>query len=85
MVKDELLRAIDLAQHDQWDAAHKIVQDIEDPLSYWIHAVLHKIEGDLGNSQYWYSRAGQHECFGMQPEAEFDLIRQRLSGSAAGG
>ena len=79
MLKDDLLRAIDLAQQDQWDAAHKIVQDIEEPLSYWIHAVLHKIEGDMGNSQYWYSRAGKNEHFSMQPAAEFDLIRRRLT------
>jgi hypothetical protein len=39
--------------------AHKIVQaDEADATSCWIHAVLHKIEGDIGNSRYWYRRAG---------------------------
>lgn len=77
-MNEELLRAIDLATADQWDAAHRIVQEIDDRHSYWIHAVLHKIEGDLGNSQYWYSRAGKPECFPLEPAEEFELIRREL-------
>jgi hypothetical protein len=54
---DELLRAIDLALENQWDVAHRVVQQYEsDPTTAWIHAVLHKIEGDLDNSRYWYRR-----------------------------
>jgi len=78
-MNEELLRAIDLAVAGQWDDAHHIVQEIEDRHSYWIHAVLHKIEGDLGNSQYWYSRAGKPECFRLKPEEEFARIRQELN------
>ena len=48
----ELIQAIDLALGDEWDQAHKIVQNIENKTAYWIHAVLHKIEGDRGNSMY---------------------------------
>ena len=54
-----LIQAIDLALADQWEQAHKIVQNIENETAYWIHAVLHKIEGDRSNSMYWYSRAGK--------------------------
>jgi hypothetical protein len=58
-MKDDLLKAIELALDGQWDAAHGIVQQFEeDPTAAWIHAVLHKIEGDLDNSRYWYRRAG---------------------------
>jgi hypothetical protein len=32
------------------------VKDYDDPLACWIHAVLHKIEGDAGNSRYWYAQ-----------------------------
>jgi hypothetical protein len=78
-MSQELIRAIDLALADQWNPAHKIVQNIENNTSYWIHAVLHKIEGDQGNSMYWYSRAGKAECFGMEPRAELQTIRQQLS------
>jgi hypothetical protein len=53
----DLLDAIDAALAGDWQRAHKIVQqDEDDPLVCWIHAVLHKIEGDAGNSRYWYSR-----------------------------
>ena len=47
-MKDDLLKAIELALDGQWDAAHGIVQEHEeDPTAAWIHAVLHKMEGDL--------------------------------------
>ena len=59
MEKDNLdcLNAIEFALNEQWDAAHKIVQEISTPNAQWIHAVLHKIEGDENNSRYWYSRS----------------------------
>ena len=53
----ELKRALELDRDGDWDAAHRIVQGIESPDSYWIHAYLHREEGDLGNSNYWYRRA----------------------------
>jgi hypothetical protein len=42
-----------------WDAAHEVAQDIDDKTGAWIHAYLHRKEGDLGNAGYWYRRAGQ--------------------------
>jgi hypothetical protein len=42
-----------------WDLAHKIAQDIDDKTGAWVHAYLHRKEGDLGNAGYWYRRAGQ--------------------------
>jgi hypothetical protein len=49
-MKDELLKAIELALGDQWDAAHRIAQEYDtDPTAAGIRAVLHKIEGDLGS------------------------------------
>jgi len=61
-----LLQALDLALSGQWDAAHKIVQQYEaDTTAAWIHAVLHKIEGDQDNSRYWYRRAGKLDSSGI--------------------
>jgi hypothetical protein len=40
-----------------WTEAHRIAQDIEDVTGAWIHAYLHRKEGDLGNAGYWYRRA----------------------------
>lgn len=42
-----------------WDTAHKLIQDIEDENASWIHAYLHRKEGDTGNADYWYRRAGK--------------------------
>jgi hypothetical protein len=42
-----------------WDAAHTVAQDIPDPDGAWIHAYLHRKEGDAGNAAYWYRRAGK--------------------------
>ncbi len=56
MNKDALLTAVKLALDGDWDASHKIAQDYSDTTANWIHAVLHKIEGDVWNSKYWYAR-----------------------------
>lgn len=58
-MKEELLKSLELDKNDNWDAAHSIVQDMQHPLAYWIHAYLHRKEPDLSNASYWYSRAGK--------------------------
>ncbi len=40
-----------------WEAAHNIAQDIHTPLGSWIHALLHVIEGDQWNADYWFAKA----------------------------
>jgi len=42
-----------------WEKAHTIIQDINDKMAAWIHGYLHRKEGDIGNADYWYSRAGK--------------------------
>jgi hypothetical protein len=42
-----------------WDAAHNAAQQIEDATGAWVHAYLHRKEGDEGNAAYWYRRAGK--------------------------
>jgi hypothetical protein len=42
-----------------WKKAHSIIQDLEDKTASWIHAYLHRKEGDIGNADYWYRRAGK--------------------------
>jgi len=73
----ELIQAIDLALAGNWEQAHKIVQNIEDKTAYWIHAVLHKIEGDRSNSVYWYSQAGKPGQFKIDATEELQVIRRR--------
>ena len=42
-----------------WDRAHTLAQDVDDKAGAWVHAYLHRREGDLSNAGYWYRRAGQ--------------------------
>lgn len=77
--KNELLRAVELALASEWDAAHNLVQQYEDDdMAAWIHAVLHKIEGDLGNARYWYRHADQMEHIADEPRAELAEIQTEL-------
>jgi len=70
MMKQKLLKALELANQGYWDAAHKTVQDIENEYAYWIHANLHREEGDISNSMYWYRRANKKFT-------EIDLMTER--------
>ena len=55
-----LLEAVEKAIDGDWQAAHLIVQDLEgDARAAWIHAVVHRMEGDLDNARYWYGRCGR--------------------------
>lgn len=56
MNKPVLLIAVQAALDGDWDKSHNIAQDYSDDTANWIHAVLHKIEGDVWNSKYWYAR-----------------------------
>jgi hypothetical protein len=53
------LRAMWEDAKGNWSEAHAIAQEIKDETGSWIHAYLHRKEGDLGNAGYWYRRAGQ--------------------------
>lgn len=82
--KEDLLKAVELALADKWNAAHELVQQYEnDPTAAWIHAVLHKIEGDPANSRYWYHRADRMNHVEDEPRAELAAIRADLTGRSA--
>ena len=53
------LAALWWAAKGNWDQAHSIAQDEANADGAWVHAYLHRVEGDLGNSGYWYRRAGK--------------------------
>ena len=76
-MNDELTQAIDLAIQNQWEEAHELVAESEHPIACWLHAVLHKIEGDISNSNYWYRRAKRSDP-GVGTEAELLLIKEAL-------
>ena len=74
------LAALWWAAKGQWDDAHKIVQDEDTKDAAWVHAYLHRVEGDLGNAGYWYRQAGQPAAKDSL-EAEWERIAATLLGS----
>jgi hypothetical protein len=54
-----LLQALWHDGNNNWQKAHEIAQDIETSDGSWIHAYLHRKEGDSSNAAYWYRRAGK--------------------------
>ena len=69
------------ARAGNWDAAHDLCQDVPGKAGAWIHALLHREEGDLGNAGYWYSRAGREmPGKGVSIEAEWLEMARELVG-----
>ncbi|MCL4767392.1 MAG: hypothetical protein KJZ80_14280 [Hyphomicrobiaceae bacterium] len=78
--RNELIRAVDMALAGDREAAHTIVQGHEDDSdACWIHAVLHKMEGDASNSRYWYGRTVHaYEAY-TDPRQELQAIKAALT------
>jgi hypothetical protein len=53
------VQALWWAGKDDWDQAHKLVVGADGADAAWVHAYLHRVEGDLGNAGYWYGQAKQ--------------------------
>jgi hypothetical protein len=58
----DALRALWLDAHENWDGAHDAAQADEGGAVDWVHAYLHRKEGDAGNAAYWYRRARKPVC-----------------------
>jgi hypothetical protein len=57
-----LSRALEALWHERrgdWDRAHQMAQDIHGGVGAWVHAYLHRREGDPSNAAYWYRQAGK--------------------------
>ena len=52
-----LARAVELLETGAWQQAHEIVQEDKSALAAWLHGIVHTLEGDLDNAQYWYRKA----------------------------
>ena len=66
--RNEIAAALNLISQGDWQGAHDIVQRRNDAPACRIHALLHRMEGDIGNASYWYRRAGESipECDSQQ-------------------
>jgi len=66
---------------DDWEKAHNVAQDVDDNSGSWVHAYLHRKEGDLGNAGYWYQRAGRPAASGSLA-VEWNAIAAALLAAA---
>jgi len=67
-------------RNENWEAAHRIVQDESDNDSAWVHAYLHRKEGDQNNAGYWYARAGKPASHGSLNDEWEEIAESLLSG-----
>jgi hypothetical protein len=62
-----------------WEKAHSHAQDDEGRSGAWVHAYLHRKEGDHGNAGYWYRRAGKSFCEQSLSEEWLNITEELLS------
>ncbi len=66
------------AARDEWQRAHEAAQSGSGPEADWVHAYLHRVEGDPDNAGYWYRRAGRPVGHGPL-DAEWSAIAAELA------
>lgn len=71
------LKALWFDAKGDWEKAHALIQDVTDKNAAWIHAYLHRKEGDIFNADYWYSRAGKKRS-DISLEKEWEEIAEEL-------
>ena len=65
-----------------WNGAHALVQDDASPEAAWVHAHLHRVEGDLANARYWYRRANRPEATDSLEEERAEIERALQAGGS---
>lgn len=63
----------------EWDRAHEVVQPETDAASAWVHAHLHREEGDASNAGYWYRRSGRSAHAGALRDEWRAIVAELLS------
>jgi hypothetical protein len=63
-----------------WEEAHRVAQDVNDRTGAWVHAYLHRKEGDLGNASYWYRTAGRPVASGSLDAEWTHIVEALLAG-----
>lgn len=74
-----LLDALWHERHGDWDAAHRLAQDADDGDGAWVHAYLHRREGDLTNAAHWYRRADRTPARGTLDEEWLEIVGTLLA------
>jgi hypothetical protein len=78
------LRALWYDGRGDWGTAHRIAQDDDSRNAAWVHAYLHRKEGDISNARYWYARAGRTAHPGTLEEEWQEIVRTLLSSGPPG-
>jgi hypothetical protein len=76
------LRALWHDGRGDWDAAHRIAQEDDSRDAAWVHAYLHRKEGDISNARYWYARAGRTGHRGSLEEEWRYIVGNLLTSSS---
>lgn len=74
------LRALLEDARGDWSAAHEAAQADDGPAGAWVHAYLHRKEGDVGNAAYWYRRAGR-----PMPKSGLEAEWEQIAGELLAG
>ena len=77
-----ILLALWHAAKGEWEKAHELSQADESAAGSWVHAYLHRVEGDIGNAGYWYGRAGKLACTSELAEEWDDVCKELLAAEA---
>ena len=72
-----VLQAVWFAGRGEWEQAHQVAQSLASREAAWVHAYLHRAEGDTSNASYWYRRAGRPVEIG-DLRAEWETITREL-------
>ncbi|WP_353483748.1 hypothetical protein [Haliscomenobacter sp.] len=76
---DPLVLALWHEGRNEWEKSHNIAQDVHSKEGSWVHAYLHRKEGDIWNADYWYNRAGRKRP-GVSLEKEWEeMVRWFLA------
>jgi hypothetical protein len=74
------LRSLWHDRQGNWAEAHRLVMDESGEDEAWVHAYLHRKEGDLPNAAYWYRRAGQPTARGSLEDEWNSIVHSLLVG-----
>ena len=77
------LQALWWSGKGDWERAHELAQSADDADGAWVHAHLHRVEGDLANAAYWYRRAGREVCSSPLDSEWWAISRELLGSSSA--
>jgi hypothetical protein len=76
---DSALKALWHAAKGEWDRAHELAQAQDDADGAWVHAYLHRVEGDQSNAGYWYRRAQKAHSKAPLPDEWQEIAKTLLS------